>query len=139
MRTHERGLEEVARDEDLVGGGEPHDPGAVDLPLGAAADLSHAVEAGREQDEDGGRHGTHHDGRAPPLEMVEREHGQLPQRRLEEQRRRHRGLRREHREEELDHRARAVGGGKRRGGAEEAGIWLWPGFVGSRGSFPSLS
>ena len=93
----------MAREEDLVGGGEPHDPGAVELPLGAAADLGHGVEAGREQDEDGGRDGARHDGPAPALEAVEREHGELPQRRLEEQSRRHRSLRREHREEELDH------------------------------------
>ena len=84
VRTHERGLEEVSRKKDLVGGSEPHDPGAVELPLGVGADLGHAVEAGCEHDKHGGRDGAHHDGPAALLEAVEREHGQPPQRRLEE-------------------------------------------------------
>lgn len=69
------------------------------------------MDAGGEHDEDGGGDGAHHDGAAPALERVEREHGQLPQRRPEEQRRRHAGLRRQQREQQLDH------GGSRKGDA----------------------
>lgn len=130
--THERGLEEVAGEEDLVGGGERPRPRAVELASGASADLVHAVDAGGEDDEDGGGDGAHHDGSAAALETVEAEHRQLPHRRLEQQRDRHGGLRREHREHQLDHRAAVVVLGRER----ERGGWDF-GFSAEGGSAPS--
>jgi hypothetical protein len=124
----------VAREEDLVGGGEPAGPGAVELSRGAAADLGHAVDAGGEHDEDGGGDGAHHDGATPALEGVEPEHGQLPQRRPEEQRHRHAGLRRQHREQQLDHHAAAESTNKGAAAVTGAagrrtGFAVWCGWV----------
>lgn len=97
MRTHEGGFEEVAGEEDLVGGGEGAELG------GAAADLEHAVEGGRQHDGDGGGDSLHHDGAPPALQTVQPQDRQLPQRRPEQQHQHHPHLRTQHREQQLDH------------------------------------
>ena len=124
----------MPREEDLVGGREGGAAAAAaagfGVSPGAAADHGQAVEPGAEQAEADAGDCRDGDGRAAAaLEAVDPHHGELPQRRLEEEHRRHGRLRHEHQEQQLDHFALAWIGfvvrfdGIEEGGGGGGGVW----------------
>lgn len=90
----------MAAPKHLVRRVEPNEP---IFPRGTALDLEHTVETRHEDDEDRGAHGADGDGAPSPLQVVEAEQHQLPQRRLDEEEHHHPGLPPHQREQQLDH------------------------------------